>query len=1020
MERLHFKGVTIVQVRRLLQGSLLTMLLFVFPLNGTASAQSDIWITGYYAGWSQGWFNNGVLPAEEIDYEAVTHIIHFALFPRADGTFDSDVNSIRPSNSSPLITRAHAAGKKVLISIGGWGTEGAFRGATSPTNLPGFIENLVTFMMSRGYDGIDLDWEILEAVDFLQYTLFVQQLRARLDQITPRPLLTAAVVWQPAIFAAVADKFDQINIMTYDMSGAWPGWVSWHNAPVVSSGLRFASNGRLIPSADTMVDDFIAAGVPAKKLGIGIDFYGYVWNGGNGTPTGGITAPGQTWSSPPHIQVNVPYYSLIPTHYQPHLYRWDSLAQAPYLSIDPPGSANDKFVTYDNELSCQKKIEYARSKGIGGVIIWELGGGQLPSSYPARDRLLKAVKNAAQQSTIIPPLPALTAPATNIVGVPPNPTLTWSSSDGASWYRLQIDSDPAFPSPIVDQNWNIWTSYRPETLSLNTSYYWRLQPISPAGEAEWTPPAKFTTLAQTSLPLAWAYFSQTGSRMTITIPAQVQPLLGEQPLRNGDAIGVFFGDDETGNCAGYAAWENGKELSIEVWGDDPLTAAKEGFAEGDTLRFRVWSASAWREYPAVAALETGEPVFRNDSTSILASIVGSPLVRQVIHLVRGENMISTYLRPEEEGLELLLAPIRPRMLAIRDGVGGIFMPDSSLNSIGTWNTLHGYRLHMLAPDSLIITGTEVEPRTTPIGLDRGWNLIAYLRSSPSSVDAALAGIMNDLVIVKGNSGDVFWPGAGVNTLGTLKPGEGYQVFVGQSGTLVYPENELPPPSALTAGTSPEPRGVLRLDLSAGSNATLLIESGDLHDGDEVRVTAGNLQVGKSTASSGKVLIAVWGDNPLTAAKEGASDGEALVVTVRAKSGAGETKLILESLTDVLNDSPAGQELRYSPDAVWRARGRELPQVFVLEQNYPNPFNPSTTIRYAVPSDGRVTLEVFDVLGRRVALVVDRDQNAGFHEAAFENRILASGVYFYRVQFRTQPAGSSPTLFTATRKMVINR
>lgn len=1011
---------TNVQVRRLLQGTSLSLILLTLPLHETVSAQSDIWVTAYYAGWSQGWFNNGVLPAEEIDYEAVTHIIHFALFPRADGTFDSDVNSIRSTNSYELITRAHAAGKKVLISIGGWGTDVAFRGATSPTNLPGFIENLVNFMMARGYDGIDLDWEVLESADLPQYTLFVQQLRARLDRITPRPLLTAAVVWQPGVFALLADKFDQINIMTYDMSGAWPGWVSWHNAPLVSSGLRFASNGRLIPSADTMVDDFIAAGVPARKIGIGIDFYGYVWNGGTGTPTGGITAPGQTWSSPPYIQVNVPYYALIPTHYQPHLYRWDSLAQASYLSIDLPGSANDKFVTYDNELSCQKKIEYARSKGIGGVFIWELGGGQLPAGYPARDRLLRAVKNAAQQNTIIPPLPSLTTPATNIVGIPTNPTLTWSSSEGASWYRLQIDSDPAFPSPVVDQNWNIWTSYRPDNLALNTHYYWRIQPISPTREGEWTPPAKFTTLAQTSLPLAWAYLSQTGSRMTITIPAQVQPLLGEKPLRNGDAIGVFFGDGETGNCAGYAAWEDGKELIIEVWGDDPLTAAKEGFAEGDTLRFRVWSASTWREYPAMATMETGEPVFINDAASVLASIVGSPLVRHVIHLVRGENMISTYVRPEEEGLDPLLALIKPRMLALRDGTGGIFMPDSNLNTIGTWNTLHGYRLHMLAPDSLVIKGTEVEPQSTPVPLARGWNLIPYLRNSPMAVGTAMAGILNDLVIVKGNSGDVFWPGVGINTLGTLKPGEGYQVFVGQSGALVYPENEFPPPSALTAGTSPEPRGVLRLDLSTGSNATLLIESSDLRDGDEVRVAAGKLLVGKSTASNGKVLIAVWGDNPLTAAKEGAAEGEALRVTVHAKSGAGETKLILESLTDVLNASPVGQELRYFPDAVWTARGTELPQTFVLEQNYPNPFNPSTTIRYAVPSDGRVTLEVFDVLGRRVVLVVDREQKPGFYEVPFENRSLASGVYFYRVQFRSQPADGSSTLYTATRKMIINR
>ncbi len=78
----------------------------------------------------------------------------------------------------------------------------------------------------------------------------------------------------------------------------------------------------------------------------------------------------------------------------------------------------------------------------------------------------------------------------------------------------------------------------------------------------------------------------------------------------------------------------------------------------------------------------------------------------------------------------------------------------------------------------------------------------------------------------------------------------------------------------------------------------------------------------------------------------------------------------------------------------------LPSGLILHQNYPNPFNPSTRITYTVPSSGGVLLEVFDVLGRRVALLVDSHQERGDHSVEFPSTItgLASGVYRYRLQF----------------------
>lgn len=996
----------------------------------TAHSQSDLWVTAYYAGWSQGWFNNGVLPAEDIDYSAVTHIIHFGLVPKSSGALDSDANSIRPSNSSELITRAHAAGKKVLISVGGWGTDASFRGATNLLKLPGFIENLATFMTSRGYDGIDIDWEVLEVTDAAQYVFFIKQLRARLNQISPRPLLTAAVVWQPAVFAVLAEHFDQINIMTYDMSGAWPGWVSWHNAPVVSSGLRFPSNGRLIPSAETMVNDFVAAGVPAKKIGIGIDFYGYIWNGGNGTPTGGITGPRQSWTSSPSIQVNVPFYSLIPTYYQPHVFQWDSLAQSPYLSIDEPGATNDKFVTYDNEMSCQRKVEFANNKGIGGVFIWELGGGQLPSDYPVRDRLLQAIKNAHQQTNVVPPAPGLTAPLANIVGINTNPTLTWLPSEGASSYWLQVARDSAFTSPVFDQNWIIWNSQQIPSLITNTTYFWRVRGASPTAVSGWSQQSSFTTMVHPSLPLNWAFFSQTGSSATITIPALVTPTIGPNPLMSGDAIGVFFDQYAAGTCSGYGVWEEGKEFTLTIWGDDPSTLSKDGLAEGDTLRFRVWSTRTRREYIALAVYETGGPTYTKDSSYALSSLVGSPLIRQTITLSRGENTVSSFLAPTDGTLENMVASIKPRVLAIRDGTDGLFRPDSNINTIVTWDVRQAYKIHMLAADSLIISGTEISPDTVPIPLNHGWNLAAYLRNAPMRVDSALGSILNSLLIVKDNSGNVYWPAVGINTIGTISPGQGYQVFVRQPTTLDYPQN-ISPTAAIKQSMMPTRIADQRDEAhstATGPSATLLIEASDLEDGDEVRVRTSAMPVGSGVARQGKALLTLWGDNSLTSsALEGARESEQLIVTVWSASRRKELPLLFESITDALTNNPVESPLRYNTDGVWIAHTRRVATTLVLEQNYPNPFNATTTIRYALPADVRVQLEIFDVLGRVVMVLVDQEQKAGYYDVRFESSKLPSGVYFYRLTTRAIPQSSSrdgfgggvqPLLWTATRKLII--
>jgi hypothetical protein len=86
-----------------------------------------------------------------------------------------------------------------------------------------------------------------------------------------------------------------------------------------------------------------------------------------------------------------------------------------------------------------------------------------------------------------------------------------------------------------------------------------------------------------------------------------------------------------------------------------------------------------------------------------------------------------------------------------------------------------------------------------------------------------------------------------------------------------------------------------------------------------------------------------------------------------------------------------------------------PEGYILGQNYPNPFNPETTIRYQLPVNCHVLLEVFNLLGKKVATLVDRDQSSGSYSVQFRRDGLASDIFFYRI--RTEN-------FSDTKKMLM--
>jgi hypothetical protein len=167
------------------------------------------------------------------------------------------------------------------------------------------------------------------------------------------------------------------------------------------------------------------------------------------------------------------------------------------------------------------------------------------------------------------------------------------------------------------------------------------------------------------------------------------------------------------------------------------------------------------------------------------------------------------------------------------------------------------------------------------------------------------------------------------------------------------------------------------------------------------VLAGSLLVFCLTASSQTRI-------PFLSANSGVSMGAAGSVS------------ILSALTQPMVGSSSGNGVTVHSSlgayskflSVTTSVGRDdgtVPAEYSLSQNFPNPFNPVTTIRYGIPAAGRVTLTVYDILGRTVAVLVDAIHQPGRHDATFDGMRYSSGVYFYRIQ-----AGD----FQSLKKMVM--
>ncbi|MFC9778583.1 glycosyl hydrolase family 18 protein [Paenibacillus chitinolyticus] len=297
---------------------------------------------------------------------------------------------------------------KLFFSIGGWTWSNQFSNtAADATARQNFATSAVSLLRQYNFDGIDIDWEYPNAIgvpcasgqtcqraaDKANYILLLQTLRQQLDtagQKDGKQYYITIASGANSTFVAdaggtsnwitqAANYLDWINIMTYDFHGPWDS-SSNHVAPLYNDPSDPAGTPQF--NVDSAVKIYLNKGVPASKITVGEPFYGYGWNGCNAGAKGdGLyqSCSGSSNTGSDGSTFNFSYlqnkgyltkdasgkYTVGGLGFTRY---WNDVTKTPYL-YNPTSKI---FITYEDEASIHAKNEYAKSKGLRGVMFWEL------------------------------------------------------------------------------------------------------------------------------------------------------------------------------------------------------------------------------------------------------------------------------------------------------------------------------------------------------------------------------------------------------------------------------------------------------------------------------------------------------------------------------------------------------------------------------------------------------------------------------------------------------------------------
>lgn len=362
-------------------------------LSWDAVTRTGKWVNGYYAGWDWRSF-----PPEAVDMSTMTHFIFGRYAPGLGslpggqaGDLMEGAGNAHWEVEDELIAKAHAAGAKAIMMVGGELDGPGFMAATAnPEIRARFIRNILDKAVAKNYDGVDIDWE--ENLDSeegrAQALALLRELRAAAQQ-RPRYQNQPFEISWPGFWVnvnpgqshitpwivEVADAVDRFNLMTYSMTGDW-GWLSWHHSPL------FGESGMHPTSIASTVHAYLDAGVPRSKLGIGVGLYGAYFN----HP---VTGPRQStegmrgWADNGDWMNNLQRLLADYAFGQPGAtYHWDDVAKQSYISYSQPWMRSDDtpvtYLSYEDERSIAEKGKWVREQGLGGTLVWTVNYGYRP------------------------------------------------------------------------------------------------------------------------------------------------------------------------------------------------------------------------------------------------------------------------------------------------------------------------------------------------------------------------------------------------------------------------------------------------------------------------------------------------------------------------------------------------------------------------------------------------------------------------------------------------------------------
>ncbi len=429
---------------------------------------ADMWITAYYP-W---WFYNIMKPSV-IDYSKMTDLVIFSANPVQQSPFldvlvnqhDSSnvVNGLdtgMPSNFlEETVRRAHSQSVRVLLSVGGIygvGAQNMHYIALDNSRINTFVTAACAFAKRWGLDGIELDWEHPTAADRVGYARLIMRFREELDRWSPRGKFICAVNHTP--FAnlgynrdSMIAAFDQINPMTYEMyAGDFRDLRTGYNTPINVPTQYSKYTGYALNSPGIGIKAWMAYGIPASKLGLSISFTTVVFSDVVSPVEPGQKYARSAWG----------YFKDVPSGGR----KWDDIAGVPWQS------AGSMMITYDDTSSCRLKVEYAKSLGLGGIMLYDLGSGYVPSeSIGKRDQLLQSVTRAVGFGALARGgLQDTTKPKVVLTSVKQGATLSGRvtlsavATDNVSIVGVQFKIDghdfglPLMRSPFVSRPLNSW------------------------------------------------------------------------------------------------------------------------------------------------------------------------------------------------------------------------------------------------------------------------------------------------------------------------------------------------------------------------------------------------------------------------------------------------------------------------------------------------------------------------------------------------------------------------------------